>query len=59
MSDDERERLAHNILVYTQGFVNGNVSGSSDYKGYFLSLVSAYEGIDEADLRGNLQVFSR
>jgi mannonate dehydratase len=57
MSEDERERLAYNIIVYTQGFINGNVSDSEDYKGYFRSLLSAYEGIDEAQLRGNLRVF--
>lgn len=57
MSDDERERLAYNIIVYTQGFINGNVSDSNDYKAYFRSLLSAYEGIHEAELRGNLQVF--
>lgn len=57
MSEDERERLAYDIIVYTQGFINGNVSDSEDYKGYFLSLLSAYEGIDEAQLRKNLHAF--
>lgn len=57
MSEDEREQLAYNIIVYTQGFINGNVSDSSDYKGYFRSLLSAYDGIDEAQLRNNLRAF--
>jgi mannonate dehydratase len=57
MSVERREELAYNIIVYTQGFINGNVSDSEDYKAYFLSLLSAYEGIDEAKLRENLLAF--
>jgi mannonate dehydratase len=57
MSEDQREELAYHIIVYTQGFINGNVSDSRDYKRYFRSLLSAYQEIDEAGLRENLLAF--
>lgn len=57
MGAEEREQLAYNIIVYTQGFINGNVSDSEDYTGHFRSLLAAYDGIDETKLRANLRVF--
>lgn len=58
MSEDEAETLAHNIIVVTQGFIDGVVDGSTpDYKKEFLSFIDTYKGIDRNKLREHLSLF--
>ena len=57
MSQDQAEQLAHNIIVTTQGFINGGVGDSADYKKLFLDLISTYSKIDEHVLREHLSAF--
>lgn len=58
MSEEEAERLAYNIIVVTQGFIDGVVDGSTpDYKKVFLSYIDRYKGIGRDQLRANLSRF--
>ncbi len=58
MSDKDSESLAYNIIVVTQGFIDGVVdSDSSDYKNLFLSFLEKYDHIDKQQLRYNLAYF--
>ncbi|GAB6122957.1 mannonate dehydratase [Dysgonomonas termitidis] len=57
MSDEEKETLAHNIIVVTQGFINGTVSDVEDYKQLFLSYLEQYKYISPEQLRKNLSAF--
>ena len=58
MSDEEAEELAYNIIVVTQGFIDGVVDGSSEnYKDIFLSYLAKYDKIDTQKLRGHLAYF--
>lgn len=58
MSDDEAEELAYNIIVVTQGFIDGVVDGSSaNYKEVFLSFLAKYDNIDKQKLREHLAYF--
>ena len=57
MSAHEQETLAYNIIVLTQGFINGSVAGAKDYKTLFLSFLEAYKNIDSIVLRKNLSAF--
>lgn len=58
MSEEEAETLAHNIIVVTQGFIDGVVDGSTpDYKKAFLSFIDTYKGIDRNKLREHLSLF--
>lgn len=58
MSAEEAESLAHNIIVVTQGFINGSVDGSElDYKKVFLSFIDKYKQIDRDKLRSHLAAF--
>lgn len=58
MSKEESERLVYNIIVLTQGFVNGVIDGSvSDPKSLFLSFIEKYKNIDKAQLRVNFKAF--
>jgi mannonate dehydratase len=58
MSADEAEKLAHNIIVYTQGFIHGSLDGGEkNYKEKFLDLLLAYDDIDKEQLRRNLKSF--
>lgn len=58
MSEGEAERLAYNIIVVTQGFIDGVVDGSTpDYKKVFLSYIDRYKGIGRDQLRANLSRF--
>ncbi len=58
MDDDARRRLVDNIIVKTQGFVNGNIS-ENDLKPVekFRELLALYEGIDADALRANMKYF--
>ncbi len=52
------EALAHNIIVVTQGFIDGAVDGSRpEYKHLFLDLIARYQGIDAPRLRAHLAHF--
>lgn len=57
MSEKEKESLAHNIIVVTQGFIDGGVGDSVDYKKAFLDKLELYKDIDTTALRDNLSHF--
>jgi mannonate dehydratase len=58
MSSDERERLAWNIIVVSQGFIDGVISEeTSNYKQQFLNYLRQYEHIGADELRDNLAYF--
>ncbi|MGV8827250.1 MAG: mannonate dehydratase [Breznakibacter sp.] len=58
MSAEEAETLAHNIIVVTQGFIDGVIDGSiPDYKGLFLEFIDRYKGYDKTKMRQNLKAF--
>ena len=57
-SPQDRERLVRNIIVKTQGFVNGNISDNdTDPVGKFRTLLQKYHGITKDDLRENMRYF--
>lgn len=58
ITPQEKDELVYNIIVKTQGFVNGNIRESDQNPvALFKSLLSLYEGIDKAALRANMQYF--
>ena len=58
MSEEEKELLAYNIIVVTQGFIDGVVDGSApDYKKLFLQFIDTYKEIDADRLREHLRLF--
>jgi len=58
MTEEEAEKLAHNIIVVTQGFIDGVIDPSiEDYKNEFLKHLQRYQHIDDRQLRGNLTYF--
>ncbi len=58
ITDGEKDRLVENIIVKTQGFVNGNIKeGDFDPVGIFRKLLKLYEGVTKDDLRANLKYF--
>jgi len=57
MTEAEKEELAHNIIVVTQGFINGTVGDVEDYKQIFLGYLKQYENIDKEKLRKHLSEF--
>lgn len=57
MSVAEAEKLAHNIIVVTQGFINGTVGNVENYKKVFLEFLQNYSEIDKNELRKNLASF--
>ena len=55
---EDRRRLVENIIVKTQGFVNGNISEKdADPVGLFRSLLEKYRGISKSRLRENMRYF--
>ncbi len=58
MDEAGRRRLVDNIIVKTQGFVNGNIS-ENDLKPVekFRELLALYEGMTRDDLRANMKYF--
>lgn len=58
MDEEGRRRLVDNIIVKTQGFVNGNIS-ENDLKPVekFRELLALYDGIDAEQLRANMAYF--
>jgi mannonate dehydratase len=58
MTGDEREELAHNIIVVTQAFINGAVDRDApDYKRQFLRYLETYGDTGKEELRENLSAF--
>ncbi|MDX9883269.1 MAG: mannonate dehydratase [Prolixibacteraceae bacterium] len=57
MSKSGAETLARNIIVVTQGFINGTVGNVADYRKVFLELIQNYSEIDRDKLRQNLSSF--
>ena len=58
ITPEQAETLCHNIIVVTQGFINGAVdSSASDYRKVFLEYISRYNNIDKAQYRANLKYF--
>lgn len=58
MDSDAEQRLVDNIIVKTQGFVNGNISESDNNPiEKFRSLLALYDGIDKEALRTNMKYF--
>ncbi len=58
MNEEAEKRLVDNIIVKTQGFVNGNISENDfDPVGKFRDLLKLYEGIDADKLRENMAYF--
>lgn len=57
MNNSEKETLAHNTIVATQGFINGTVADTFEYKEKFLELITKYGSIDTDRLRKHLSYF--
>lgn len=58
MDAEAEKRLVENIIVKTQGFVNGNISeNDSDPVRKFRNLLALYDGIDAEKLRANMKYF--
>lgn len=58
MTPEGEQRLVDNIIVKTQGFVNGNISENDlDPVGKFRELLDLYKGIDADKLRENMAYF--
>ncbi|MDP3432335.1 MAG: mannonate dehydratase, partial [Bacteroidota bacterium] len=58
MTEEEQEELARNIIVVSQGFIDGTIDASvTDYKKAFLSFLGTYSHIDSAKLREHLSFF--
>ncbi|WP_346859408.1 mannonate dehydratase [uncultured Draconibacterium sp.] len=58
MSSEEADELAYNIIVVTQGFIDGVIDGSvSDPKALFLDFIDRYKNIGKQELRNNLKAF--
>lgn len=58
MTPEGKKRLVDNIIVKTQGFVNGNISENDlDPVQKFRDLLALYDGIDAGKLRENMAYF--
>jgi len=58
MTEEEAENLARNIIIVSQGFIDGVVDDSeSDYKKVFLKHIETYIEIGRNELRQNLSAF--
>lgn len=58
MTPEKEARLVENIVIKTQGFVNGNFSeGELNPVEKFRELLKLYEGVDKAALRENMKYF--
>lgn len=58
MTPEGEHRLVENIIVKTQGFVNGNISeDDSAPVETFRNLLKLYDGIDREALRANMKYF--
>lgn len=58
MTDEEANKLAYNIIIVTQGFIDGVVDGSEPkFKEAFLKYINTYKDIDKNQLRKHLSDF--
>ncbi|MGE4585979.1 MAG: mannonate dehydratase [Mangrovibacterium sp.] len=58
MSEEKQEQLARNIIVVTQGFIDGVIEGKgSGYKKLFMRFIDMYRDIDANRLRRHLSCF--
>ncbi|MDR1021954.1 MAG: mannonate dehydratase [Prevotellaceae bacterium] len=58
ITQKEKDELVNNIIVKTQGFVNGNIrEGDSNPVELFKALLALYSGVDRSALRENLKYF--
>lgn len=58
MTGEEGEKLAHNIIVVTQGFIDGVIDPDiENYKNEFLNHINRYQKIGDRELRENLACF--
>ncbi len=58
MSNKQAEKLAHNIIVVTQGFIDGVIDTTiNNYKKEFLNHINRYNNIGKKELRENLSYF--
>ncbi len=58
ITDNEKNELIENIIVKTQGFVNGNITENDRQPvALFRKLLDLYEGIDREQLRENMKYF--
>lgn len=58
MTSEDEHRLVDNIIVRTQGFVNGNIKEDDEKPvEIFSSLLKLYKGIDRDQLRANMKYF--
>ncbi|RXK86925.1 mannonate dehydratase [Filimonas effusa] len=57
MTEEEKNNLAYNIIVVTQGFINGTVGNVHNYKQVFLDYLKRYDTIDTHTLRNHLALF--
>lgn len=58
MTSADDTRLVENIIVKTQGFVNGNITGNEDDPlEKFRQILSLYDGISRDSLRDNMKYF--
>lgn len=58
MNKEETERLAYNIIVVTQGFIDGVIDPDiQDYKQQFQNHLNRYAHIGDKELRDNLAYF--
>ncbi len=58
MTSADDDKLVENIIIKTQGFVNGNISeDEASPVERFRELLALYEGIDKEQLRENMRYF--
>jgi mannonate dehydratase len=58
MTPQQVDELIYNIIVLTQGFINGTIDGTvPDPRSLFLEFLSRYKNIDAGALRLNLKAF--
>ncbi|WP_352422186.1 mannonate dehydratase [Proteiniphilum sp.] len=57
MNDEEKEELAYNIIIVTQGFINSAVEDTNDYKEWFLRAIELYKELGTGKFRENLSFF--
>src|SRR5690554_6665349 len=57
MSDQEKERLAHDIIIVTQGFVNSAIEETENYKELFSHAIKRYQGMEREKYQENLGCF--
>lgn len=57
MDNEEKEKLAYNIIIVTQGFINSDVEDTNNYKKLFLHSIGQYKALGPDKFRDNLSFF--